>query len=418
MCISSCQLIVPEAKRGQALVTANGNSDRRALAALNGFQKMSNNGKCVDSTQTRYTRVRSSAWGATTADQCASRCSTELGSADVAGFGLDTSTNTCECYIMGACNESRNAAADQLSCLESAVPAPNEAVVGTTTNYQNWECYYIGSPTKSPSNSPTVTPEQGYVFCGSWGNSACETNEALVDLTEVHAVRCCSTEEGHGYSRCDSGSVFSDVIYGSAPDCLEQNYEEAKETCESLPGRRLCSKEEMEARCARGTGCGFDQKLVWGYMGDPKYPSSSPTNSPTGSPIMGFEAMPGMGKCVDASSTRYTAVRMSAASSVQECANKCTSFHDDIALVGFALNSDSGACECNILGDCTAESNWDSSSYDWCLEASLTQATAPVAGTTGSQAWECFRILQLPTFHVSFECIAECCDQLLWHSVF
>ena len=84
-----CQLLVPGAEIGPSLDTANGNSHRRTLMAPDGFHQMSSMGKCVDSTQTRYTRVRATAWGATTVDQCANKCSTTLGSADVAGFGFD-----------------------------------------------------------------------------------------------------------------------------------------------------------------------------------------------------------------------------------------------------------------------------------------------------------------------------------------
>ena len=122
---------------------------------------------------------------------------------------------------------------------------------------------------------------------------------------------------------------------------------------------------------------------------------------------LGFEAMSGMGKCVDSSSNRYTRVSMGASSSVQECANKCTSFHDNIALVGFALNSDSGACECNILGDCSDESNWDNS-YG-CLEAG-DPTTAPVMGTTaGYQAWECWTNSPLPRTDVELSAPNEVC---------
>ena len=135
------------------------------------------------------------------------------------------------------------------------------------------------SMTNSPSMTNTPTPEQGYVFCGKWGNTACGVNEALVFLTEVHAVRCCSTNATLGDpSTCISGS-YSGVIYGwTPPNCLNQTYYQAKETCEDS-GRRLCSREEMEASCTQNTGCLFNNELAWGYV-----KSSSPSLGPSGAP--------------------------------------------------------------------------------------------------------------------------------------
>ena len=117
---------------------------------------------------------------------------------------------------------------------------------------------YAGRDTARPG---TQISKQGYVFCGKRESGYCDKMEDLVDLTEEHAVRCCSTVSGQ--STCDSESDFFGVIYGSSPnDCLTQNYYEAKATCENS-GRRLCTREEMEASCSQGTGCGFDWQLVW-----------------------------------------------------------------------------------------------------------------------------------------------------------
>ena len=42
----------------------------------------------------------------------------------------------------------------------------------------------------------------------------------------------------------------------------DKNFAEAEAICQTA-GARLCTVAELGGGCTRGTGCGFDRKLVW-----------------------------------------------------------------------------------------------------------------------------------------------------------
>merc|ERR1712087_174526 len=116
----------------------------------------------------------------------------------------------------------------------------------------------------SPSSVPTeeiILDTDYFVVCGRGRGRGCdEGNERVAGSSEAHEVRCCRDESGFGFktkrSNCDvwARSDFS--------GCHETSYLEAKEICENNQGR-LCTKDELSARCTRGSGCGFDRHLIW-----------------------------------------------------------------------------------------------------------------------------------------------------------
>ena len=75
----------------------------------------------------------------------------------------------------------------------------------------------------------------------------------MISTTQTGAVRCCSF---------DGGSCKSET-----PDCSTLTFSEAQQKCVKF-GMRLCSKQELSSNICCGTGCLFDEKLVWYIKGN------------------------------------------------------------------------------------------------------------------------------------------------------
>ncbi|KAL7494233.1 hypothetical protein ACHAWT_008487 [Skeletonema menzelii] len=138
------------------------------------------------------------------------------------------------------------------------------------------------NPTPLPSNAPTPPPTTATptnppapsglktVVCGR-GSPCSEGNKKTVSVDELHEVRCCVNAPNglprwwkqkcldhpeFGDKDLYARSKFSGVCYN------EQTFSQAKAVC-SEKGARLCTIKEMEAQCAKGTGCNFDREMVW-----------------------------------------------------------------------------------------------------------------------------------------------------------
>merc|ERR1711971_1303479 len=97
------------------------------------------------------------------------------------------------------------------------------------------------------------------------GNNPVAEDTALEN--EKHEVRCCADSRLPGFkanSICTlqlgrevwGESKFGDECYHS------KTHAGAMDICESV-GARLCTKEEIQADCTRGTGCNHNHDLVW-----------------------------------------------------------------------------------------------------------------------------------------------------------
>ena len=75
----------------------------------------------------------------------------------------------------------------------------------------------------------------------------------MISTTQTGAVRCCSI---------DGASCKSEI-----PDCLTLTFSEAQQKCVKV-GMRLCSIQELSSNICCGTGCLFDEKLVWYIKGN------------------------------------------------------------------------------------------------------------------------------------------------------
>ena len=90
-------------------------------------------------------------------------------------------------------------------------------------------------------------------------------------------MRCCSDKPKDGW-KTPEGSC---TVWSLTPDsCDEVNWLDAETKCYSSGGR-LCTKEELEADCTAGTGCGFDTKFVWAGSSMARDKPTSMSSTPT-----------------------------------------------------------------------------------------------------------------------------------------
>ena len=82
----------------------------------------------------------------------------------------------------------------------------------------------------------------------------------LAEKTKVSPVRCCSDTQISGWRKKPSCWVWSESKFWG--ECKNLNWEDANTLCISQGGR-LCTKDELEASCAKETGCSFDYRRVW-----------------------------------------------------------------------------------------------------------------------------------------------------------
>ena len=100
-----------------------------------------------------------------------------------------------------------------------------------------------------------------WVGCGRAKFQKCSEEEHFAVESEQHEVRCCSETFIEGFSQQHGCDIYGESwVNGNCHH--EKTVWEADAICASV-GARLCTREELEADCARGTGCGHDRDLVW-----------------------------------------------------------------------------------------------------------------------------------------------------------
>lgn len=127
------------------------------------------------------------------------------------------------------------------------------------------------TPTSPAGTDPTDPTDLRWVVCGRGvdgpgGLAPCDEGDALqVHKDEVHEVRCCREREfdGGGWTgRCEEYDDWLRARSKIGGACHRDTFWDAFRRCNDADGR-LCTKEEIENSCAKGTGCGHDGDLVW-----------------------------------------------------------------------------------------------------------------------------------------------------------
>jgi len=109
--------------------------------------------------------------------------------------------------------------------------------------------------------------------CGKQG--ACGGDDTVAENSIPQEVRCCSETMIPGWRKRPGCSVWahSRLGYDDRVCHNEKDFATAESICVANNGR-LCTKEELENNCAKGTGCGFDSQFVWSSTPDELAPTS------------------------------------------------------------------------------------------------------------------------------------------------
>jgi len=140
--------------------------------------------------------------------------------------------------------------------------ASNDPTVNTRVSaFQAWIESYIGKPYSEFNAGLEYYTVKGYHLsqCTEATNPTCTTQS--VNQNELRSVRCCADTDPNGWHR---NAWLGCSVYAESrvPKCYTTDWESAVETCDN-EGARLCTKEELEAGCTFGSGCGFNWKMVW-----------------------------------------------------------------------------------------------------------------------------------------------------------
>ena len=79
---------------------------------------------------------------------------------------------------------------------------------------------------------------------------------------ELHEVRCCSDTRINRWSKRSESCPWAESDAGMGGCHSDKTFAEAEAICIEA-GARLCTKDELEADCTAGTGCGHDRDLIW-----------------------------------------------------------------------------------------------------------------------------------------------------------
>ena len=124
-------------------------------------------------------------------------------------------------------------------------------------------------PTTPPPTTPppTTPPPETCHFseCGREGRCRSETGSCDAHSTR-HEVRCCSDVVISGWT--NRGGACA-AVWGESDDTsqgwsctADATFDEAEAICEGV-GARLCTVQELQNSCTGGTGCGYDNDLIW-----------------------------------------------------------------------------------------------------------------------------------------------------------
>jgi len=108
--------------------------------------------------------------------------------------------------------------------------------------------------------SPPQSPPPRKVECGRAGN--CPEPTRWAEPFERHEVRCCSDTALEKFRRVRECGLWVSSKNGMGGCQGEKTFAEAEAICASA-NARLCTAGELRAGCTRGTGCGFDDELIW-----------------------------------------------------------------------------------------------------------------------------------------------------------
>mmetsp|Transcript_7090 Transcript_7090/g.16565 ORF Transcript_7090/g.16565 Transcript_7090/m.16565 type:complete len:1051 (+) Transcript_7090:2086-5238(+) len=135
-----------------------------------------------------------------------------------------------------------------------------------------------------PHQDPVDPEEWLYLACGRGGGKCGPFGDMSAQAKEEHEVRCCSDYPFPEWIRtfgCPNWHLSNLTALDGTPDtCFHaSNYTEAQEVCRANGGY-VCTKEQVQSGCVKGSGCGHDGDHIWTSTGPAPPRPQLPTPTP------------------------------------------------------------------------------------------------------------------------------------------
>jgi len=143
-------------------------------------------------------------------------------------------------------------------CSKEELESPNFCSAKGGCGFNN---HMVWSSTAGIAPTSLTTGLKNYIVKGATNDlcdeDTCSTRTAGIE--EQWGVRCCADGYKDGWIQNEGCSVSA---MSQIETCAVTNWESANHLCDSAGGR-LCTKQELESNCAKGTGCSMNSKMVW-----------------------------------------------------------------------------------------------------------------------------------------------------------
>merc|ERR1712157_385604 len=161
---------------------------------------------------------------------------------------------------------------DALSSLPSNEPTGEPTNVPSSSPSDEPSSVSIDAPSSLPSNEPTAHNVASSlstrklnahnVVCGKGRDHCTEGDGFLAPNDALHEVRCCSDVNLLNWTKSTQCDIWVQTQFDGNKCHENKSYCEANKICANAGGS-LCTKAELEAKCTIGTGCEFDNDLIW-----------------------------------------------------------------------------------------------------------------------------------------------------------
>lgn len=124
-------------------------------------------------------------------------------------------------------------------------------------------------PPPPQSQTDIASTSKHLTLCGRGSGCGKDVFNAGIeaDSNDLNVARCCRDCSGRSCNKGNGWKTKCTLAQGRSKidgECSGQvDFFSAKAFCESIQGGRLCTAEEVQSSCVKGTGCNYDTKMMW-----------------------------------------------------------------------------------------------------------------------------------------------------------
>ena len=121
-------------------------------------------------------------------------------------------------------------------------------------------------PPPPQSQTDIASTSKHLTLCGRGSGCGKDIFNAGIEA-DSNEPRCCRDCSGRSCNKGNGWKTKCTLAQGRSKidgECSRQvDFLSAKAFCESIQGGRLCTAEEVQSSCVKGTGCNYDTKMIW-----------------------------------------------------------------------------------------------------------------------------------------------------------